>query len=326
MNWSYILRKILYAIPILVGVNLITFVLFFVVNSPQDMAATQLGDKFSSPAAIAQWVTNRGYDKPRFWNADETGLKKITQTLFVQESMKLFTFNFGSSDTGRNISEDVSQRMWPSLWVALPSLFLGLAANIILALILTFFRDSKLDSLGLTICVALMSISSLFYIILGQFLIGKVFRWVPISGYQEGLGALKFIILPVFISVIAGLGSGARWYRSIFLEEIHKDYVRTAKAKGLSQARILVKHVLPNALIPILTGVVILIPGLFMGSLLLESFFGIPGLGSYTIDAIMSQDFAIVRTMVFLGALAYVLGQLLTDISYTWVDPRVRLE
>jgi peptide/nickel transport system permease protein len=190
---------------------------------------------------------------------------------------------------------------------------------------ITFFRGTRLDSMGLTLCVAMMSISGLFYIIFGQFLVGKIFLWVPISGYQGGIDLIKFVALPVMVSVVAGLGSGGRWYRSLLLEEVNKDYVRTAKAKGLSQAQILTKHVLPNALIPILTGVVILIPGLFMGSLLLESFFGIPGLGSYTIDAIMSQDFAIVRCMVYLGTVAYVAGQLLTDISYTLVDPRVRL-
>ncbi|HLF67661.1 MAG TPA: ABC transporter permease, partial [Gammaproteobacteria bacterium] len=140
-----------------------------------------------------------------------------------------------------------------------------------------------------------------------------------------GLSAIKFLALPVLVSVIAGIGSGVRWYRTLFLEEITKDYVRTARAKGLSDLAILFKHVLKNAMIPILTGVVVLIPSLFLGSLLLESFFAIPGLGSYTIDAIRAQDFAIVRSMVFLGSVLYILGLLLTDISYTLVDPRVRL-
>jgi len=130
----------------------------------------------------------------------------------------------------------------------------------------------------------------------------------------------------VCIGVISGVGSGTRWYRSIFLEEMSKDYVRTARAKGISEVAVMFRHVLGNALIPILTGAVVVIPLLFMGSLVSESFFGIPGLGSYTIDAIQSQDFAVVRAMVFVGSLLYVLGLLLTDLSYTWVDPRVRLE
>jgi len=175
------------------------------------------------------------------------------------------------------------------------------------------------------LCVILMSISSLFYIIGGQFFIGKVLRLVPISGYDDGMAAVKFLILPVLIGVFSGIGSGVRWYRTLFLEEVGKDYVRTARAKGLSETQTLFRHVLPNAMIPILTGVVVVLPQLFMGSLIMESFFSIPGLGSYTIDAINSQDFATVRAMVFLGSVLYMIGLLLTDISYTLVDPRVRL-
>jgi peptide/nickel transport system permease protein len=149
---------------------------------------------------------------------------------------------------------------------------------------------------------------------------------VPISGYAHGFEAIKFLVLPVIISVIYGIGSGTRWYRSLFLEEIEKDYVKTARSKGLSEFSVLFNHVFKNALIPILTGVVVILPLLFLGSLIVESFFGIPGLGSYTIDAIQSQDFAIVRAMVFLGTILYIFGLILTDISYTLVDPRVRLK
>jgi peptide/nickel transport system permease protein len=148
---------------------------------------------------------------------------------------------------------------------------------------------------------------------------------VPISGYEPGWSLLRFLILPIIVGVIGGIGSGVRWYRTIFLEEVHKDYVRTARAKGVSEIATLFKHVLPNGFIPIVTGVVVLLPLLFLGSLLTESFFGIPGLGSYTVDAIQQQDFAIVRAMVFLGSVLYIIGLLLTDIVYTWVDPRIRL-
>jgi peptide/nickel transport system permease protein len=133
------------------------------------------------------------------------------------------------------------------------------------------------------------------------------------------------VVLPVLIGIVSGTGSGTRWYRTIFLEEMGKDYVRTARAKGLGEPLVLFKHVLKNAMIPILTGAVVVLPLLFMGSLITESFFGIPGLGSYTIDAINSQDFGIVRAMVFLGSVLYIVGLMLTDISYTLVDPRVRL-
>ena len=323
---AYIIRRLLYAIPILVGVNLLTFVLFFVLNSPDEMARMQLGAKRVTPAAIAQWKQERGYDKPLLFNERASGLAQVTDTIFFQRSVRLFAFDFGSSDDGRAIGYDISQRMWPSLAIAVPTLLVGLVVDIGLALIICFFRATYLDLGAAVLLVAMMSISGLFYIIGGQFLLSKLFHLVPISGYDTGVDAWKFLILPVIVGGVAGIGSGVRWYRTLFLEEVSKDYVRTARAKGLAEWRVLFRHVLGNALIPILTGVVVLLPMLFMGSLITESFFGIPGLGSYTIDAIGNQDFAIVRAMVFLGAVLYILGLILTDIAYTLVDPRVRLQ
>lgn len=322
--WVYIIRRILYAIPILIGVNILTFALFFFVNSPDDIARIHLGGKYVSQEARQHWKETHRYHLPLFYNAKTQGIERFTQSIFYEKSIKLFAFDFGLSDTGRDIGQALSDRYLPSLMIAVPSLLLGLGVYISVALLLAFFRGSVFDSLGIFLCVVLLSISSLFYIVMGQFLFAKLFRWLPISGYVDGFLGIKFLLLPIIISVIAGLGASSRWYRSIFIEELHQDYVRTAAAKGLSQATILFKHILKNALIPILTGVVAVLPLLFMGSLLLESFFAVPGLGSYTIDAIRDQDFAIVRTMVFLGTLLYMLGLLLSDLSYTWVDPRVR--
>lgn len=323
---NYILRRISYAIPILLGVNLITFILFFMVNTPDDMARIHLGQKYVTTQAIDQWKIEHGYDFPLFYNSTETGIQALTDTLFYQKSLKLFTFDFATSDNGRDISHDIRHRMFPSLMIAVPTLILGLIVNISFAFLMIFFRGTYLDLGGVILCIVLMSISALFYIIVGQLFFAKILRLVPISGYENGWLALKFTILPVIIGVISGLGAGARWYRIIFLEEIGKDYVRTARAKGLSEFVVLFKHVLKNAMIPILTGVVVIIPTLFMGSLILESFFGIPGLGSYTIDAIQQQDFAVLRSMVFLGTVLYIVGLILTDITYTMVDPRVRLK
>lgn len=322
---AYILRRIAYAIPILIGVNVITFLLFFVVNTPDDMARMQLGEKRVTEAAIQQWKQERGYDKPVLWNREAGALAGLTDTIFFEHSARLFVFDFGRSDSGRDISYDISQRMWPSLVITLPSLLLGLLAYISFGLILAFFRATYIDITGVIACVILMSISGLFYIIGGQYLIGKLLQLVPVSGYDTGLHAIKFAILPVLVGLIGGLGASTRWYRTIFLEEMGKDYVRAARARGLSEPRVLYRHVLANGLIPILTGVVVILPSLFIGSLIVESFFAIPGLGSYTIDAINSQDFAIVRAMVFLGSVLYIIGLILTDISYTLVDPRVRL-
>jgi peptide/nickel transport system permease protein len=322
---SYIVRRVLYAIPILVGVNLLTFLLFFLVNTPDDMARMQLGQKRVTPEAIQKWKAERGYDKPLVFNDAEAGARKLTNTIFFEKSVKLFVFELGRAEDNRDIANEIRTRMWPSLALAIPVFLIGIAVNITFALGMAFFRATTLDLTGVVLCVAMMSISTLFYIIGGQYLLSKLWHLVPISGYASGFDALKFVVLPVIIGVIGGIGSGSRWYRTLFLEEMGKDYVRTARAKGLAEPVVMFRHVLKNALIPILTGVVVVIPLLFMGSLIAESFFGIPGLGSYTIDAIQAQDFAVVRAMVFIGSVLYIFGLLLTDISYTLVDPRVRL-
>jgi len=323
---AYLLRRLIYAIPILIGVNLITFALFFVVNTPDDMARMQLGVKRVTPEAIAKWKAERGYDKPLFINVQAEGVGVLTDTILFTKSARMFVGDFGRAEDGRSIAREITSRMGPSLAIALPTFILGLFVTISFALLLAFFRATPLDFWGVVLCVAMMSVSGLFYIIGGQYLISKLWRLVPISGFSGGLDAWKFLLLPVLIGVISGIGTSARWYRTIFLEEIGKDYVRTARAKGLSEPSVLFRHVLRNAMIPILTGVVVVIPLLFMGSLLTESFFGIPGLGSYTIDAINAQDFAVVRAMVFIGSVLYIVGLILTDISYTFVDPRIRFE
>jgi peptide/nickel transport system permease protein len=318
---AYVVRRVLYAIPILVGINLITFALFFLVNTPDDMARMQLGQKRVTPEAIQKWKAERGYDKPLFYNNGS-----LTDTIFFEKSVKLFALDFGRAEDNRDIANEIRLRMGPSLALAIPVFLVGILVNITFALGMAFFRATYLDFWGVVLCVAMMSISTLFYIIGGQYLVSKLWHLVPISGYAGGADAAKFVVLPALIGVVGGIGAGSRWYRTLFLEEMTRDYVRTARAKGLAEATVMFRHVLKNAMIPILTGVVAVIPLLFMGSLLSESFFGIPGLGSYTIDAIQAQDFAVVRAMVFIGSVLYILGLLLTDLSYTLVDPRVRLD
>jgi peptide/nickel transport system permease protein len=317
---AYVIRRVLYAIPTLIGINVITFALFFLVNTPDDMARMQLGQKRVTPEAIQKWKAEHGYDKPLFYNRGS-----FTDTIFFEKSVRLFAFDFGYAEDNRDIANEIRSRMGPSLALAVPVFLIGLAVNITFALGMAFFRATYLDLWGVVLCVAMMSISALFYIIGGQYLISKLWHLVPISGYAGGLDAAKFVVLPAAIGIVSGLGAGGRWYRTLFLEEMTRDYVRTARAKGLPEASVMFRHVLKNAMIPILTGVVAVIPLLFMGSLLSESFFGIPGLGSYTIDAIQAQDFAVVRAMVFIGSVLYIVGLLLTDLSYTLVDPRVRL-
>ena len=323
---AYIARRLLYGALILVGVNLFTFILFFAVNTPDDMARLAIGGQRVSTDAIEKWKADRGYDKSLFVNTEATGLGKYTDTIFYQRSVPLLKFDFGASDEGRDIGREIGVRMWPSLALAIPTFILGLLVSVAFSLSLVFFRTTRLDFWGVVLCVLMLSISGLFYIIAGQWLFSKMLRLVPYSGFAWGWDAVKFLTLPVLVAIIARLGPEARFYRSLFLEEIGKDYVRSARARGLSERVVLFKHVLRNAMLPILTGTVSTLPLLFMGSLIAESFFGIPGLGSYTIDAIGAQDFSVVRAMVFLGASLYIVGLILADISYTLADPRVRFE
>jgi len=323
---TYAIRRSLYGALILLGVNLLTFILFFAVNTPDDMARLAIGGQRVSADAIEKWKVERGYDKPLFINTANEGTKRYTDTVFYQRSVPLLRFDFGDSDGGRDISREILERMGPSLALALPTFILGLCVSIIFSMVLIFFRTTSLDFWGVVVCVLMLSISSLFYIIAGQWLFSKILRLVPYSGFSGGWDMLKFLALPVIVAICSRLGPEARFYRSLFLEEIGKDYVRTARSKGLSERVILFRHVLRNAMLPILTGTVSALPLLFMGSLIAESFFGIPGLGSYTLDAINAQDFSVVRAMVFLGSSLYIVGLILADISYTLADPRVRFD
>ena len=322
---NYIIRRIGYGVLILIGVNLFTFLLFFTVNTPDDMARMNIGGKRVSQDAIEKWKIERGYDKPLFWNGAAPGLQKLTKTIFYDRSLQLFAFDFGASDSGRDIGYELRKRVGPSLALAIPTFILGIVIVIAFSLLMVFFRNTYLEFWGFTTAVFLMAISALFYILLGQFLFSRVLKLVPISGFAGGWDLVVFLALPVAIGIVSRLGSESLFYRTMFLEEIGKDYVRTARSKGLSETVVLFRHVLRNALLPILTSTVAVLPLLFLGALIMESFFGIPGLGSYTIDAINAQDFAIVRSMVFVGSLLYIASFILIDIAYTWVDPRVRL-
>ena len=325
---SYILRRIGYGALILLGVNLATFFLFFTVNTPDDMARLNIGGKRVTQEQITKWKVERGYDKPLYLNPQREGTQKFTDTIFWERSVSLFTLNFGRADaeSAGDIGHEVGTRMGASLQLALPLFTLQVIISTVFALLLVMFRHTRLDFWGVVLCVLMLSISSLFYIIVGQFLFSKLFRLAPISGFAPGLDVVKFLVLPIGLSLLARLGGEARLYRAMFLEEIGKDYVRTARAKGLSELAVLFRHVLRNAAIPIITSAGAYLPYVFLGSLVFESFFGIPGLGAYVIDAIAGQDFAIVRTMVFIGSLLYIVSFVVIDIAYTWADPRVRLQ
>lgn len=318
---AYVLRRLAYGIGVALGVLFLLFVLFFALTNPDDIARKALGEK-APPAVIEQWKANHGYDRPLWpWQDWEDNLLR-------DHYRRMLSFDFGLSDADDSpILDRIRAGMGPSLTLSVPLFVLSLLVAIPLSLLVAFFRETYIDRTGVFVCVLAMSVSMLLYIIGAQFLIGKVLRWFPISGFDpDPLLLPRFLAMPVFVGVMASIGSEVRFYRTAFIEESTRDFVRTARAKGASEPRIMTRHVLRNALIPIMTQVVMAIPFLFTGSLLLESFFGIPGLGGITFDAIQANDFSTLRTMVFIGSLLFVLGQILTDLSYALVDPRVRLE
>jgi len=318
---AYLLRRTAWGAATVMGVLLFLFALFFLYATPQDVARRALGEK-APPEAIAQWLVNHGYDKPAVWNPEDP-----LDTRLAEHFRRMLLFEFGRSDADDvPIAQRLRGGVGPSLSVTVPLFALGLPLALSLALLVAFFRETYIDRAGVVLCVLAMSVSVLVYILGGQFLLGKLLRWFPISGFDPDPSVLfRFLALPVLVGLLAHVGADVRFYRAVFLEESGRDYVRTARAKGAGDARVMARHVLPNALIPVLTNVVVEIPFLFTGSILLESFFGIPGLGSITVDAIQSNDFATLRVMVYLGALLFIAGQMLTDVAYTIVDPRVRL-
>jgi peptide/nickel transport system permease protein len=325
---AYLVRRLAYGALTVFGVLFLLFVLFFAITNPDDIARKAVGER-ARPEVYVQWKKNHGYDKPMFLNR-EHGLadaRRYTDTLLFEHFRRMLTFDFGRSDADDTpIGKRLREGAGPSLSLTVPLFVLGLAIGVLVALFVALFRETYVDAGVLVLCTLTMSISGLLYIIGGQYLVGLLLKWFPISGFDSSAAVIaRFLALPVLIGLVVGFGADVRFYRAIFVEEMNRDYVRTARAKGAGDARVMLRHVLRNALIPILTNIVVAIPFLFTGALLLESFFGIPGLGSLTVDAINGNDFATLRTMVFLGALLFILGQMLTDVSYALADPRVRL-
>ncbi|MEI7851559.1 MAG: ABC transporter permease [Kiritimatiellales bacterium] len=236
---------------------------------------------------------------------------------------RLAHLDFGVSySTNQRVSKMLLDGIGPSLMLTVPVFFVGLITSVMLSLFCAFWRDTWVDRFFVIFSVALMSVNYLVWIVGGQYLLGFKLGWFPVWGFEDP----RYLILPVLIGVFSGLGAELRFYRTIMLDEAHRDYVRTAQAKGVSRLGVLFKHVLKNAMIPIITNTVIAIPFLYTGSLLLESFFGIPGLGYLGINAINSSDVDVVRAIVLVGSIIFVIANLLTDICYALVDPRVKLK
>lgn len=325
MYLQLVKNRLLSVLPILWVIHLFIFILFFVVNSPDDIARTQLGQKYISQAAVENWKKSYGLDKPLFYNSNKQGFERISETIFFQQNLNLLKGDLGCSFNGQPINEEVKSRVFPSLVIAFPALILKTMISILAAVVLVYFRNTHLNQFGLIATICLLSISSLFYIIFAQYYLAFSWKWFPISGYLSGFNSIYFILLPIIVHILAGLGGGARWSRTLLLEEIEQGYVNTARANGLSETVIMMAYVLRNTLLALSTAIIVEIPLLFLGSVLYESFFSIPGLGNYLIYAIHQQDFFIVRAMVILGSIAYMIGLILTDLFYLFIDPRVKV-
>ncbi|OFZ61335.1 MAG: peptide ABC transporter permease [Bdellovibrionales bacterium RIFOXYB2_FULL_36_6] len=324
---NYIIRRILYAIPILFGIILITFLLFNVVGGNP---VYQMLGKHATQEQIKEFEHEYGFDKSLFIDFQALKNAEIIKTFdsqFVFFIKQVITFDFGRSYSSKQkITTMIADGIVPSLSLAVPSFIIGVIVALIIAFICAYYRNTLIDRFTVIASVLGMSISVLAYIIGGQYILAYKMGWLPISGYESGINAIPYLILPALIWIINSLGSDVRFFRTVILDEINQNYVRTAYAKGLSPQKTLFKHVLKNAMIPIITALVIVIPYLYTGSLLLENFFGIPGLGNMTINAIANSDFPVVKFMTFTGALIYVIFNTLSDILYSVVDPRVRLK
>lgn len=305
---TYFIKRCLQTLPIIFGVALVTFILFhFVGGDP----VIQLLGQHATADEITRLRAEYGLDDPLFLQ-------------FFHYLKEIVTLNFGRSfQSHQMISQMIKEGALVSLSLTLPAFLLSLFISIGFAMLSAFYRGSWLDKILVISSIAGMSISILAFILFGQYILAFKLNWFPVSGYEPG--EIRYLLLPWMIWITVSFGADVRFFRTVFLEELSKDYIRTAYYKGASTTRVLIKHALPNAMLPIITRVVINIPFLFLGSLLLENFFGIPGLGSMTVDAFNNADWPVVKAMTVLGSLLYIAGNILSDVLYAWVDPRVRL-
>jgi peptide/nickel transport system permease protein len=309
---QYVIRRLLYMIPVLLGVSLVIFVLFNLIGG--DPTAVLLG-KNANARAMAELREQLGLNKPLFM-----------QYLDVVKSA--FTFDFGHSwATKQEIMYMIKQGAYPSLCLTIPAFIISTVLSLIISLVVAYYRGKGIDLFIRFLCIAGMSVSALTYILGFQWLFAFELGWFEISGFEYGFpDFVPYVALPIIIWILLSLGPDVRFFRTVILDEIYQDYVRTARAKGLSEITILLKHVLRNAMIPIITYTVIQIPFLILGALLLESFFGIPGLGGITLNALNSSDFPVIKAMAILSSVVYIIFSLISDILSTFADPRVKLQ
>lgn len=309
---TFLIRRILGAIPIIFGVALVVFILFNVVGGDP---ALMMAGKHATLQQLTDIRHEHGFDQPLYIQ-------------FIQQLKSIVTFDFGRSyATHQKISGMILNGIGPSLSLTLPAFLITTLVSVILGLLVAYFRGKMIDRVAVILCVIGMSIPSLGYILFGQYYLAYELRWFPISGYDYSFpGRFEYLVLPMILWLLLSIGYDVRFYRTAIIEETSQDYVRTARAKGLSEPRVFLKHVLKNSMVPIVTNVVLEIPLLILGSFLFETFFSIPGLGSITIDALHNSDLPVIKTMAFVMSLLLIFGNIMTDVVYALVDPRVKLK
>jgi peptide/nickel transport system permease protein len=308
---AYVVRRLLGMIPVLLGVALLVFLLFNTVG--EDPVRVALG-QHATPQSIADLRHEWGLDKP-------------LPLQFVDFLRQIVTFDYGRSyNSGERLSDMFAAGAPVSLLLTVPPFVFGFILNVSLGLLIAYYRGSWLDRISTAVFIMAMSISYLVYIIAMQYFLGFKLGWFPISGYAPGVEGLQYLVLPWLIILVVGIGPDVRIYRTVFLDETQADYVRTARAKGVGELRVLFGHVLKNAMIPIVTYTMVAVPFLILGAFLMERFFSLPGIGDLMINAINNGDFPVLKGLTMIIALGYSGVVLLTDIIYAWVDPRVSLD
>jgi peptide/nickel transport system permease protein len=307
---AYVIRRLWQMIPTIFGVILLIFILFNWVGGDP---AQVLAGKISNPEQIANIRKQLGVDESYF----------VQLWRFI---VQVFTFDFGRSwSTSEEVSKILLTRVGPTLTIMLPVVFIETTLAVLFAIMVAYVRGKITDRIIMIVCTVAMSISFLVYIIVFQWLFGFILGWFPVQGWSESFwkNLLTYAPLPIMLAVFVSLAPSLRLYRSFFLDEINQDYVRTARAKGVPEKKVMLKHVLRNAMIPILTNVGISLPGVFVGSFLLEVFFSIPGLGREIITAVNRSDFPVIKAVTVYLAVITMIINLLVDVMYKWVDPRV---
>lgn len=307
---TYIIRRVIGMIPIILGVSLFVFLLFTSVG--EDPVRVALGNH-ATPQAIADLRAKWGLDQPLYMQ-------------YLDFLRQIVTLDFGHSlETGERLSDIFSRGAVVSLSLTVPPFVIGLILNLIIAVLIAYYRGSWFDRYSTFFFVAGMSISYVVYIMTFQYFFAFKLNMFPINGYAPGIDAIYYLALPWIIIIVVSAGPDIRVFRTVFLDETKADYVRTAFAKGCTPRRVMFKHIMKNAMVPILTYTVINIPFLILGAFLMERFFSIPGIGDVMIRAINNGDFPVIKGLTVLLAITYAFFNLITDLLYAYVDPRVQL-